>query len=67
MGRNAEREETSPKKPASQQVLITAKDIRMAADNNQGTILLPHNGIITPLARDHAKEYEIKIVKQHSE
>jgi glycosyltransferase involved in cell wall biosynthesis len=43
--------------------LITAKDIRIAVDNNQDSIQLAPGGIITPLAKDQAKEYAIKIVK----
>jgi len=42
--------------------LITAKDIRTAADNNQDTITLARGGLITPLAKDQAREYAIKIV-----
>jgi hypothetical protein len=43
--------------------LITAKDIRLAANNNQDTITLARGGLITPLARDQAGEYGIKIIK----
>jgi len=43
--------------------LITAKDIRMAADNNQDVITLAPGGLITPLARDQAREYAIRIVR----
>jgi len=43
--------------------LISAKDIRMAADNNQETITLARGGLITPLARDQAREYGIRIVR----
>ena len=39
--------------------LITAKDIRMAADNNQDSITLARGGLITPLAKDQAREYGI--------
>lgn len=42
--------------------LITAKDIQAAVDNKQDSIPLAPGGIITPLARDQAKEYAIKIV-----
>ena len=43
--------------------LITAKDIQIAVDNHQRTIALAPGGIITPLAKDQAKEYAIKIVR----
>jgi ethanolamine utilization protein len=46
--------------------LITAKDIRMAADNNQDTITLARGGLITPLAKDQAREYAIKILRSGS-
>lgn len=41
--------------------LITAKVIHMAVDGKQNTIRLAPGGIVTPLARDLAKEYLIKI------
>ncbi len=44
-------------------MLITAKDIRMAANNNQDTITLARGGLITPLAKDQAREYGIRIVR----
>ncbi len=43
--------------------LIAAKDIRMAADNNQDSITLAPGGLITPLAKDQAREYSIRIVR----
>ncbi|CAB1060625.1 hypothetical protein D1BOALGB6SA_5392 [Olavius sp. associated proteobacterium Delta 1] len=43
--------------------LITAKDIRIAVDNHQRSIALAPGGIITPLAKDQAKEYAIRIVR----
>jgi len=43
--------------------LITAKDIRIAVDNNQDAISLASGGIITPLAKDQAKEYAIRIIQ----
>ena len=43
--------------------LITAKVIHTAVDNKQNTIRLASGGMITPLARDLAKEYSIKIIK----
>jgi ethanolamine utilization protein len=46
--------------------LITAKDIRVAAENNVDTITLAPGGIITPLARDQAAEYGIRITKKPS-
>ena len=42
--------------------LITAKVIHTAVDNKQNTIRLASGGMITPLARDLAKEYSIKII-----
>jgi hypothetical protein len=43
--------------------LVTAKDIQLAVDGSRGVIELAPGGIITPLARDLAKEYAIKIIK----
>ena len=44
--------------------LVTAKDIRIAVDRNQDSILLASDGIVTPLAQDQAKEYAIRIVRK---
>ena len=44
--------------------LITAKDIQKAVDNKQRSIPLAPGGIITPLAKDLAREYAIKIDNQ---
>jgi hypothetical protein len=44
--------------------LVTAKDIRLAANTKQDTIALAPRGLITPLARDQAKEYGIRIVSK---
>jgi hypothetical protein len=38
----------------------------MAADNNQDTITLARGGLITPLAKDQAREYAIKILRSGS-
>jgi hypothetical protein len=43
--------------------LVTAKDIRTAVNNKEKAIRLASGGIITPLARDLAREYSIKIIK----
>ena len=43
--------------------LITAKDIQIAVNNQRDSIQLAPGGIITPLARDQAREYGIRIVK----
>jgi len=43
--------------------LITAKDIQIAVDNKQRSIALAPGGIITPLAKDQAREYAVKIVR----
>lgn len=43
--------------------LVTAKDIQKAAEGDRGPITLAPGGIITPLARDLAKEYALKIVQ----
>ena len=44
--------------------LVTAKDIHTAVDAGRGPIMLAPGGIMTPLARDLAKEYAIKIIKR---
>jgi len=51
-----------PRAPAAK--LITAKDIQTAVDNKQGSIALAPGGIITPLAKDQAREYAIRIDNQ---
>ena len=43
--------------------LVTAKDIHMAVDAKQDSLTLAPGGIVTPLARDLAKEYSIQIIK----
>ena len=43
--------------------LITAKSIYSAVDNNQNSIMLAPGGKVTPLARDLAKEYNLKIIE----
>jgi len=46
--------------------LVTAKDVQMAGDAGRGSIMLAPGGIITPLAKDHAREYAVKIVREGS-
>ena len=43
--------------------LVTAKDVQTAADAGGGTIRLASAGIITPLAKDLAREYAVRIVR----
>ena len=43
--------------------LVTVKDIQAAVNNQQKTIQLAPGGIVTPLARDQAREYAIHIKK----
>ncbi|MDM8544443.1 hypothetical protein QUF90_25485 [Desulfococcaceae bacterium HSG9] len=42
--------------------LITAKTVESAVKQKENSIVLAPGGIITPLARDQAKEYAIKII-----
>ena len=53
----------SEKKTAPAIKLITAKVVHAAVDNKQNAIRLASGGKITPLARDLAKEYSIRIIK----
>jgi hypothetical protein len=53
----------SEKETPSAIKLITAKVVQSAVDNQQNTIRLASGGMITPLARDLAKEYSIQIIK----
>jgi len=62
----AETEKEAGNKTAPARNLITAKDIRIAADNNQDAITLARGGLITPLAKDQAREYAIKILRSGS-
>ncbi len=48
---------------ASAAKMITAKAINLAVSNKQGAIVLPPKGIVSPLARDIAKEHGIKIIE----
>lgn len=43
--------------------LITARDIRRAADDGQDALTLAPGGIVTPLALDLAREYSIQILR----
>jgi ethanolamine utilization protein len=43
--------------------LITAKDVRLAAGKNQDTIILASGGLVTPLAKDQARENGIRIIQ----
>jgi len=53
----------SPKETRPAIKLITAKVVHAAVDNKQSAIRLAAGGMITPLARDLAKEYAIQIIK----
>lgn len=54
---------TEKKRSTNASKLITAKVIHTALDEKQASVTLAPGGIVTPLARDLAKEYSIKIVK----
>lgn len=43
--------------------IITARDVNKAANGKKGSIRLAPAGIVTPLARDLAKEYGIKVIE----
>ena len=47
--------------PAQAPTLVTAKEIQAAVDASESIILVAPGGIVTPLARDQAKEYGITI------
>ena len=53
----------SAKPAAPGRNLITARDVRSAADNNQRSLTLARGGLITPLAKDQARESGIRIVQ----
>jgi len=60
--------ESPTKNPATETALpvrklVTAKDIQTAVDGGRDPIRLAPGGIMTPLARDLAKEYDLKIIK----
>ncbi len=46
--------------------LVTVKDIQIAVNNQQQTIQLAPGGIVTPLARDQAREYAIRIIRSET-
>jgi hypothetical protein len=62
-GNGATRTESGSEKKAPANRLITAKDINLAVDNKLDSVTLAPGGILTPLARDLAREYAIKIIK----
>jgi len=41
--------------------LVTAKEVQVAVNNGQKNILVAPGGIVTPLAKDQAKAYAVKI------
>lgn len=43
--------------------IITARDINSAANEKKGTVHVTKGGVVTPLARDLAKEFGIEIVE----
>jgi hypothetical protein len=57
--RSKPQKENNPAAPK----LVTAKAIYTAVDEKQDSIRLAPGAIVTPLARDLAKEYSIKIIK----
>jgi glycosyltransferase involved in cell wall biosynthesis len=46
--------------------LVTAKEIQRAVNYKQTSVLMAAGGIVTPLAKDQAREYAIKIVLNDS-
>jgi hypothetical protein len=61
--RSVNQEDSNPQRTPAPR-LITAKNIQTAVDNKQGSIALAPGGIITPLAKDQAREYAIRIDNQ---
>jgi hypothetical protein len=59
---SAESNKGSGTPAAPERSLITARDVRIAADDNQRTLRLARGGLITPLAKDQAREYGVRIV-----
>ena len=57
------RAKSNQEKPAAGVKLITAKVIHTVVNNRQNSIVLAPGGKVTPLARDLAKEYAIKIIQ----
>ncbi len=56
---------TATEKETSEAIkLITAKVIHSAVNNKEKAIRLASGGIVTPLARDLAREYSIKIINE---
>lgn len=60
------REKTAEKHNPTALKLVTVRDIQIAVNTRQRTIQLAPGGIVTPLARDQAKEYAIRIIKTDS-
>lgn len=53
----------APQAPAGKKGLMDAEGIKAAAGNGQSSITIPKGMIITPLARDVAREYGITIIQ----
>ena len=56
-------EPAAPKTDAPALKLITAKVVNTAVDSRQTSIRVARGGIVTPLARDLAREYSINIIE----
>jgi hypothetical protein len=68
MGQGKKNEPPAKRNPATDSMplirkLVTAKDIQLAVDGDRGPIMLAPGGIMTPLAKDLAKENAVKIIK----
>jgi len=57
------KKDPEPETTPATRKLVTAKDIQKAVDGDRGPIRLAPGGIMTPLARDLAKEYGLEIIK----
>jgi glycosyltransferase involved in cell wall biosynthesis len=60
-GKEGKRPQDSENKPLLR--IVTARDIDMAVNEKKGSIRVATRGLVTPLARDLAKEYGISIIR----
>lgn len=64
-GKSTNEEEKASQGPEHTQLLriVTAKDINTASNDGRSSIRVAKGGLVTPLARDLAKEYGISIIR----
>lgn len=63
-GKDQGKKEQDSRKEAASRRIITARDIHKAANDKERSLRVTTGGVVTPLARDLAKEYGIGIIRE---